>query len=237
MTRHAAFREQAWPEDPAFKELALKWGEDVSEQILDWVWRAFDTLSAGPMARVDLTQPLEQLERDLTNLHFIEIQRIWARDTDGFSALSPGHEIPEFESRHSSRAKPPAHDLGFVHSQNPRIAWPIEAKVVQQPSALCDYLTDVRNKFIAGKAAPFVGQAGMLGYLLAGTAREVFAGLEAALSQRFNHPLAFATRDHRTSFHTRGTSPFGRDLPDLLLHHLVMTCFQNHRRALAFQDN
>jgi hypothetical protein len=164
------------------------------------------------------------LERDFTHLHSIEIQRLWARDTGGYSTLSPGHEIPEYESRHSARAKPPAHDLGFVHAEYPRISWPIEAKVVREPSALTDYLADVRNKFVAGKAAPFVGQAAMIGYLLSGTAREVFAALEVQLSQVLNHPSAFPSRDHRTSFHTRGKSPFARDLPDLLLHHLVMTC-------------
>ena len=224
MTRRAAFREQAWPEDPDFKELALKWAETASEQILDWVWRAYDALRVGPMRRVDLTGPLDQLERDLTNLHFIEIQRLWARDTDGYSTLSPGHESPEFESRHSAPAKPPAYDLGFVHSQNPRISWPIEAKVVKKPSALSAYLGDVQNKFIEGIAAPFVGHGAMIGYLLSGTAHEVFAGLEARLSQSLNHHSVFATRDHWTSFHVRGKSQFGRDLPDLLLHHLIMTC-------------
>jgi len=225
MTRHVAFREQAWPEDPAFKELALEWGETVSERILDWVWRAFDALRAGPIARVDLTEPMEQLERDLTNLHFIQIQILWARETDGFPALSPVPEMSEFESRYSASAKPPAHDLGFVNFENPRIVWPIEAKVVEKPSILGRYLTDVRDKFVAGIAAPFVGQAGMIGYLLSGRAGEVFAGLEPELSQPLKHPAAFATRDHRTSLHTRGKSPFGRDLPDLLLHHLIMTCY------------
>ena len=38
MTRRAAFREQAWPEDPAFKRLALEWAEAMTERILDWVW-------------------------------------------------------------------------------------------------------------------------------------------------------------------------------------------------------
>lgn len=227
MTRRTAFREQAWPEDPDFRELALRWAETVSERVLDWVWRAFDALHDGPMARVDLTEPLEQLERDLTHLHAIEIQRLWARDTEGFSTLSPGHEIPEFESRHSARAKPPAHDLGFVYSHNPRIGWPIEAEVVRKPSALTDYLADVHDKFVAGVAAPFVGEAAMIGYLLAGTAREVFAGLESELSQTLNRPPAFVSRDHRTSFHRRGKSPFGRDLPDLLLHHLLMACLQS----------
>ncbi|HSW00347.1 MAG TPA: hypothetical protein VLI39_09260 [Sedimentisphaerales bacterium] len=224
MTRRAAFREQAWPEEPVFKELALQWADSVSERVLDWVWRAFDTLAAGPMARVDLSEPLVQLERDLTNLHFLEIQTLWARETDDFPALRPCPEIPELESRHSPSARPPAYDFGFVHRENPRIVWPIEAKIVQKASVLGRYLKDVRDKFIAGIAAPFVGQAGMIGYLLAGTAREVFDGLETELGQSLTHPSAFASRDHRTSFHTRGRSPFGRDLPDLLLHHLVMRC-------------
>jgi hypothetical protein len=224
MTRRAAFREQAWPEEPVFKELALKWGESVSERVLDWVWRAFDALVAGPIAKVDLSEPLEQLERDLTNVHFLEIQTLWAKETGGYPALRPCPEIPEFESRHSASAKPPAYDLGFIHSENPRIIWPIEAKIVQKASALGRYLTDVRDKFIAGIAAPFVGQGGMIGYLLGGKPRKVFDGLEVELGQSLKHPSAFASREHRTSFHTRGRSPVGRDLPDLLLHHLIMTC-------------
>jgi hypothetical protein len=224
MTRRAAFREQAWPEDPVFKELALKWAQAVSEQILDWVWRAFDALRTGPIARADLTKPRKQLERDLTNLHFNEIQDLWRAETDGFSSLSPGHEIPEFESLHSEKAKPPAYDLGFVYCANPRIIWPIEAKVVRKPSVLWRYLMDVQNKLIAGIAAPFVGQAGMIGYLLTGTAPELFIGLERELSQTLAHPPVFIARDHRTSYHVRGKSPFGRDLPNLLLHHLVMVC-------------
>jgi hypothetical protein len=65
----------------------------------------------------------------------------------------------------------------------------------------------------------------MIGYLLAGAATEVFTGLASELSQPLSHPSIFAARDHRTSHHTRARSPFGRDLPALLLHHLVMTCF------------
>jgi hypothetical protein len=227
MSRRTALREQAWPEDAAFKDLALQWAESASAQVLDWVWRAFDALRAGPMARVDLSQRSEQLERDLTDLHFREIQRLWAGDTVGIPTFYPHHEIPEFESRQPAPAQPPAYDLGFVLYGNPRIIWPIEAKVLPRASLLAPYLSDVRGKFIAGIAAPFVGQAGMIGYLLAGTPAEVFRGLEGELSQPLNHPSAFAARDHRTSFHTRGTSPFGRDLPDLLLHHLVMACWSS----------
>lgn len=224
MTRRIAFREQAWPEDPAFNEVALAWAESASERILDWVWRAFDALRAGPMARVDMAGPMDQLERDLTDLHFSEIQRLWKEETQGDATFHPGHEIPEYESRQPAPAQPPSYDLGFVLYENPRMIWPIEAKIVPRASELSGYLADVRRKFIAGIAAPFVGQAGMIGYLLAGTAHEVFIALERELSQSLKHHPAFATREHRTSSHARGASPFGRGLPDLLLHHLVMRC-------------
>jgi len=178
MTRRAAFREQAWPDDQVFAELALDWSHSASTQILDWLWRAFEALRAGPVARVDFTKPLDQLERDFTDLHFKEIQRLWAGETGGATTFYPDHEIPEFESRQPAPAQPPAYDLGFVLYANPRIIWPIEAKVVRKPSALTAYLADVRDKFVAGIAAPFVGQAAMIGYLLAGEAAELFAGLE-----------------------------------------------------------
>ena len=108
---------------------------------------------------------------------------------------------------------------------------------MRTPSAISEYLKDVRSKFIAGIAAPFVGQAAMIGYLLTGTAQEMFANLETALSQRLSHPQAFAARDHRTSFHERGTSPFHRELPDLLLHHLVMTCIKGGSEQTAATQN
>ena len=94
MTRRAAFREQAWPEDPVFAALALDWSHSAATQMLDWVWRAFDRLRTEHIGRVDMTKPLEQLERDLTDLHFGEIQQIWAQDTGGTSAFYPDHEIP-----------------------------------------------------------------------------------------------------------------------------------------------
>ena len=224
MTRRAAFREEAWPDDPAFADLALEWSHSAATQMLEWVWRGFDQLRDEQLARVDLTEPLEQLERDLTQLHSEEIQHVWAQDTGGISAISPGHEIPEFDSRYSAKAQPPAYDLGFVLRDNRRCIWPVEAKVVRNAGNLHAYIGDVRDKFIGGIAAPFVGEAAMIAYLLAGSAREVFTGLERHLSQPLNHPAAFGERDHRTSFHTRGRSAFGRDLPDLLLHHLIMKC-------------
>jgi len=78
MIRRSAFSELAWPDDPADAELPIQWAHGVATQVLDWTWRAFDSLRAKHLARVDLTQPLEQLERDLTRNHFVEIQVLFA---------------------------------------------------------------------------------------------------------------------------------------------------------------
>lgn len=216
MSRRPTLSEMLWPDDPADADLPVQWAKDMSVQVLDWVWRGYDQLRDKHLSRVDLTQPTEQLERNLTFLHFGEIQEIWARETEGFSSLRPGHEIPELENRSSPSAKPPANDLGFVHTENPRWIWPIEAKVLPTSAAVAEYLTDVRGKFVTGIAGPFVGEAGMIGYLLRGSPNDVFEKLGKELGQPLSPVSEFNARQHRSSNHDR------TDAPLLRLHHLIM---------------
>lgn len=131
--------------------------------------------------------------------------------------IEPHHEYPELETRSPAPAKPPAYDIAFVWSENPRVAWPIEAKVLSSPNKLADYLGDV-EKFTIGVAAPLTGEGAQIAYLLTGTADTFFANL----SQRLSSPLlsisAFADRPHRCSTRTRKAAP------ELHLHHMVMVC-------------
>jgi hypothetical protein len=205
-----------WPDDPADADLPIQWAEALAIQALDYVWRGYDQVRDKHLVRVNLNQPPEQLERNLTLLHFGEIQGIWASETEGFSSIRPGHEIPEFETRNSPSAKPPAYDLGFIHANNPRWIWPIEAKVLSTSFALAEYLNDVNGKFVAGIAAPFVGEAGMIGYLLRGLPDQVFHKLTGELGQELLPISEFKMRHHRASLHTR------TDAPLLRLHHLMM---------------
>jgi hypothetical protein len=39
-------------------------------------------------------------------------------------------------TRSAAPAKPPAYDIAFIWHDNPRVAWPIEAKVVPTPGTL-----------------------------------------------------------------------------------------------------
>ena len=98
MTRRPTFSELRWPDDPADADLPCQWASSVAMRVLDWTWRAFDALQTNHLMHVNLNQPLEQLERDLTRNHFIEIQRIFGAETDGYQNFVPHHEWPETES-------------------------------------------------------------------------------------------------------------------------------------------
>lgn len=207
--------ELRWPTDDESHRQAVDWAEGITFQIFDWTWRAYDALSISVLHHVDLSQPLDQLERDLTRNHFAEIQALWARETDGESSIEPQPEYPELETRSPAPAKPPAYDIAFVWRANRRIALPIEAKVLKSPSTLADYLGDT-DKFVTGIAAPLVGKGGQVGYLLKGASSDFFTNLECRLNIRLHIVRGFAQRHHRESQHDRSNHCV------LRLHHLIM---------------
>ena len=205
---------------------AQEWADAVAMQVLDWTWQAFDSLRSSVLSRIDFRQPLDQLERDLTAHHFREIQRVWAQQTEGYSALSPHHEWPEMASRSPAPAKPPAYDIAFVWSDNPRVAWTIEAKVVPTTGTLAQYLGDTA-KFASGTAAPLVTEGAQVAYLLSGVADVFFSNLSTALSLRLDSVTEFVNRPHRSSMHMRASAP------DLRLHHMAMLCSNERSESCA----
>lgn len=218
MTRRPTFSELRWPDDPSYADLPIRWAASVAAQVLDWTWRAFDALRADHLVRIDLTQSLEQLERDLTRNHFLEIQCLFVAETDGYPTFAPVPEWPETESRTSPSTKPPAYDLAFISLANRRWAWPIEAKVVLSPGRLGKYLRDVNDKFVGGVAGPLVGEGGVIAYLLTSETALVFENLAMRLSQVLEPDPRFDNRPHRVSRHARASAP------ELRLHHMLMQC-------------
>ena len=82
---------------------------------------------------------------------------------------------------------------------------------------LAAYLGDV-EKFLSGKAAPFVSQGGLIAYLLSGSAEEFFRNLRPKLRKALEPVPEFDQRPHRLSQHQR------KRFPSIILHHLVMVC-------------
>lgn len=217
MRRHPTLSEVIASEDSGDPVLPVEWARGAAAQVLRWVWMAFDALRPR-LSSVDFRRPLEQLERDLVQLHFRALQKVWAHETHGYSSLGPHHEWPEFESRSSAQARPPAYDLAFVDQTHLRWAWPLEAKVLRTAHSLSEYMGDVRDKFEAGIAAPLSGEGGMIGYLLSGNADDVFVRLEEVYRLRFVPVPEGSGHPQRTTEHVRASAPI------LRLHHLVMRC-------------
>jgi len=205
---------------------ARSWARGITTRVLDLTWRAFDKFQAEDLHQVDLEQDLEQLERDLTSSHFAHIVQLWKQEDDGFSSVFPHHEFPEQETRPGGSGKPPAYDLAFVYTENRRIAWPIEAKVLHSAGELAPYLVDV-NKFVGGTAAPLTGDGGVIAYLLSGRETELFAALQTRLAQDLLLPpdgSPLTPRPHRISNHQRTVTP------TLQLHHMAMRCRSSSAR-------
>lgn len=218
MTRRRTFSDIAFAADTDNAELPVEWARGVAAQVLHWTWQAFDQLRNRHLLEFDFSQPLGQLERDLTRHHYLDLQQVFHTATEGFCSLLPEREWDEMESLSSSQAKPPAYDFAFVHIEHRRWAWPIEAKVLPTPGTLSEYVNEIHAKFVGGVAAPLVGEAGMIAYLLSGSAETFFVNLENRLAVALELVAEFPDRPHRTSTHSRPTSP------TLRLHHMVMTC-------------
>ncbi len=218
MTRRRTFSDIAFAADTDNAELPVEWARGVATQVLGWTWQAFDQLRESHFQGVDFSQPLSQLERDLARHHFIDIQRVFHAETDGFCSFVPTSEWPEMETLSSDQAKPPAYDFAFVHIEHRRWAWPIEAKVLPTPGTMSEYVNEIHTKFVGGVAAPLVGEAGMIAYLLSGSVDTFFVNLEDRLEIALELVAEFPNRRHRTSKHSRPTAP------TLRLHHMVMAC-------------
>lgn len=219
MTRRPTPSEVVWPDVEV--DVAVEWAASITTQVLDWTWRAYDSLCVTFLPHVDLTQPLEQIERDLARNHFVAIQVLFQSETEGFATFVPTREWHELETRSRGNALPSSNDFAFVSTTCTRWAWPMEAKVIPASGSVTEYLKDVEGKFAKGVAAPLVGEGAMIGYLLTNELSRVVANLSERLNQTLEPVAEFASRPHHTTTHSRDLAP------DLRLHHLLMNCVRD----------
>lgn len=216
MSQRRTLNSLAFPQDVTLGNLPVEWAADVSKRVLEWTWASFDRLKARTLAGIDLTVPIEQLERALTQHHYVELQILISEETDGYCSFVAVHECDEFEKLTSATAKPPSNDIGFMHRTHRRWVWPIEAKVVPTVNTLASYLTDV-EKFKNGLAAPLIGEGAVIAYLLRGTSVEFFRNLLEHVTP-LDSVDGFPEDMHRCSRHDRV------GIPTIRLHHLAMSC-------------
>lgn len=208
---------------PEFTAIADAWPKHVIVEMLTLVWESFDNLKASPNFKsLDFTKDYAQLERSLTDLHQIEVTKLW-KSRSGFESFVPHHEPWEFENLSDRSARPPSGDIGFVLIANRRMRWSVEAKVLNLPTDTARYLGDL-EKYLAGKSSPLATEGALGGYLLTGKAKDFLAVLQTKIKAPLRPAADFPSRPHRTSDHIRDKSKLpSHTPPGFLCHHMVFS--------------
>lgn len=219
MVRRATILERRWPETPQFSRLADDWSQKASTVLLDYVWRGCDALCAEDISKIGgATSNDLSLERSITQLLIPKIRKAMPSE----SPFQVEHEVFEFESLAAPQAEPPRYDIGFTLNENPRLIWPIEAKVLPKEDAIGEYVKEVTGNFMTCRYGPFSSEGGMLGYLLSGSPEITLNNISIGLDCNLSYHPSFLPRNHRTSHHARKVPP-GKAYPERFrCHHMIV---------------
>lgn len=210
--------------DAEFIAAAVAWAENAESALLGYVWSGYDRMvAARPM--IDT----RDLERSITQHLEAMIRDVMSGDEPYFIQ----HNSYERETMREPPAQPPAYDLAFVFRADPRVMWPLEAKVLNTPTALADYLSDLRNEYMTCRYAPFSPSGAMLGYLLQGSGKDALDNISCRLGLSLSRLDALRDRSCAASTHDR-VVPHGKPYPSrFTCYHLVLSFLGLRRYAKA----
>jgi hypothetical protein len=199
--------------DPAFISLARSWMQNPAQQLLSFIWLAYENMNPATP-----TVDGRDLERSITQL-------LEPRVRDSMSGDEPyyiQHGPFERETMKTPPAQPPQYDLAFVLRADERIMWPLEAKVLETSQSVAAYVHDIQNEFLACRYAPFSSSGAMLGYLLKGSPDDAFTAIAAKLGSALELVAEHASKPNRRSLHQR-VVPIGRSYSiDFACYHLIL---------------
>jgi len=182
------------------------------------VWQGYDTLRDGVLEEVDVSEADEDLERTVTQLLEPRIRLAMSGD----EPFDIQHGSYEEESRQPAPAQPPEYDIAFVLRANPRIMWPLEAKVIRSKGNVAPYVREIKDNYLTCRYAPFSREGAMLGYLLVADTGAVFKSIAESVPCTLKSVSSFKSRAHKFSSHSR-TVPAGKNYPARFkCHHLLM---------------
>jgi len=217
--------ERRWPDNDNFVAIAKTWQNDASSILLSYIWKGYDLLHDEVLSQIEPNLTDDELERSISQLLESRIHKVMT----GNEPFYVQHEVYEFETRQPSPAQPPQYDIAFVLNENPRIVWPLEAKVLRSDRSVASYINDLKNEFLSCRYAPFSSEGAMLGYLFSGAPENVFLHIEKKVPCKLHHHLDFSERNHKYSDHTRCV-PTGKSyLSHFRCQHLIF-CMKNRMR-------
>jgi hypothetical protein len=185
---------------------------------LEIVWKGYDCFCAETLSQIDYSKDDDDLERDITQLLEPNIHEVMS----GYEPFYVQHGPYEYVTRLGGSAQPPQYDIAFKLRCNPRVMWPLEAKVLKTSGSVAAYINEIKSNFMTCRYSPFSDEAAMLGYLLSGDSNTVFSNIADRGGWKLSTHAHFLDRDHRTSDHKRKI-PEGKSYPiKFRCHHLVL---------------
>jgi hypothetical protein len=218
MNRRVSYSQRVFPADAEFTSTLEELQRDGVRTMLEYLWAGFDAFKDQVIDRnEEPTRRDADLERDLMDLFVPYVSRL-------IPARSPYYLHPEKKEHESALpgAQPPEPDLSFVFFSNPRVTFPVDAKVVEKdrPSAVTDYVNTVNDRFVACVYAPFSKHGAMLAFFLAGSVKTLLSNIRAGLGCSLSRGSYFRGRYHKTSEHERMAAACNHK--SFTCHHLVM---------------
>jgi hypothetical protein len=217
LASNKTYSERLWPDTTEFNSVLRSWKAAGSAVLLSLIWKGYDSFRKASLAEINCSHEDESLERDITRLLEPKIREAMS----GYEPFYVQHGPYEFETRQPAPAQPPEYDIAFVLRANPRVMWPLEAKVLRTDSDTTNYIDEVKNNFLTCRYSPFSNEAAMLGYLLSGDLNKVFENIASKTGWNLeNHP-DFIDRAHKVSCHKRNPPKNKAYPPEFSCHHLL----------------
>lgn len=194
-----------YPDRETYQKARQGWPEHFIDQCLERVWLAWENLYSASGSRLikEEWNDIVQKERGLAALHVNEILEL--QSSEDLFVCKP--EVDEFESLHSPKAMPPRYDIAFtLRKGNPRILFPLEAKIIEKSTSITAICKDFTDKYLTGKGAPLSNVAVLIGYLLSGNSKEAFSNIEKEISTTLTPSSSFPNKSHRESTSDREPS-------------------------------
>lgn len=209
---------------PGAEALVARWNESLVDNMLQLVWEAYDQLSDEFLRAINWAEEYDQLETSIS----MELERTISIRMNGYMPVRVQHAPYEFETRSETKrnAQSPQYDIAFFMCSDPRLMWPLEAKMLKSDcntkGNIGDYIDTFNNRYLTCKYAPFSNSGAMIGYLKTGQAEVVIKHIAQRLGCSLARNSKFPGKCHRTSDHNRNVPP-GKSYPsEFRCHHLVM---------------
>lgn len=200
-----------------FQCLSNIFAANLVKKMSSLVWDSYYRCKPGLVKTFGHHHDLLQMERSITQIlsddifkHFpIEAPFCFQQNRDEFASLK------------TSNAQPPQNDMAFYLISDSRVSWPLEAKVLDTPTTIAEYIKDINDSFLTGKYAPYSDSAAMVGYLRKPDAITCKNALETSLKV----PLDCYNNSHWTSDHKRSMPIGGSAIQDFRCHHFIFELY------------